>query len=102
MFFICKPTREVFEERISSHRQTLQSHKDFYHQNPLAQKLLALQSEKAEIEGHIKTWDDQIMTKQKELEHLTGNKLFYFITLIDLKYSEAFKELIQFVSEQIQ
>uniref|UniRef100_A0A2I4BWR2 Uncharacterized protein LOC106523338 isoform X2 n=1 Tax=Austrofundulus limnaeus TaxID=52670 RepID=A0A2I4BWR2_AUSLI len=71
---------EVFEERISSNRKTLQSHKDYYHQNPLAQKLLARQSEKEKIEDRIKAWDDQIMTKQKELEHLTDSTVSSFST----------------------
>ncbi|XP_037832075.1 uncharacterized protein LOC108240771 isoform X2 [Kryptolebias marmoratus] len=62
---------EVYEERISSFRKTLQSFKESYHQNPLAQKFLALQAEKEQLESRIKAWDDQIMTKQKELEHLT-------------------------------
>ncbi|KAM7407578.1 hypothetical protein PAMA_003345 [Pampus argenteus] len=68
--------REVYEERISSYRKTFQSHKDYYCQNPLAQKLLTLQAEKEEIEFRIKACDDQITMKQMELENLTGNKLF--------------------------
>lgn len=76
-FFISKPKREVFEERISSYRKALQSFKEYYHQSPLAQKLLTLQAENEKIESRIKAWDDQIMTKQKELEHLTGNTFLF-------------------------
>ncbi|XP_037646118.1 protein SIX6OS1 [Sebastes umbrosus] len=63
---------EVYEERITSYRETFQSHKEYYYQNPLAQKLLALQAEKEEIECRIKGCDDQITMKQKELDSLTG------------------------------
>ncbi|XP_035532935.1 protein SIX6OS1 isoform X2 [Morone saxatilis] len=63
---------EVYEERIASYRKIFNSHKEYYCQNPLAQKLLALQAEKEEIECRIKACDDQITMKQKEVEHLTG------------------------------
>ena len=76
LFFICNPTREIYEERISSYRNIFQSQKDHYCQNPLAQKLLTLQAEKEEIEFRIKACDDQITMKQMELENLTGNKPF--------------------------
>ncbi|KAM4557791.1 uncharacterized protein PAE49_012847 [Odontesthes bonariensis] len=49
---------EVYEERISSCRITLKSHKECYFQNPLAQELLALQAEKEEIERRIQAFDD--------------------------------------------
>ncbi|XP_032384972.1 protein SIX6OS1 isoform X5 [Etheostoma spectabile] len=64
--------REVYEERIASYRKTFQLHKEYYHQNTLAQKLLTLQAEKEEIEYRIKTCDEQITMKQKELYHLAG------------------------------
>lgn len=76
LFFICNPTRKVYEERISSYRNIFQSHKDYYCQNPVAQKLLMLQAEKEELEFRIKACDSQITMKQMELENLTGNKLF--------------------------
>ncbi|XP_051260135.1 protein SIX6OS1 isoform X2 [Dicentrarchus labrax] len=63
---------EVYEERIASYRKIFSSHKEYYCQNPLAQKLLALQAEKEEIESRIKACDDQITVKQKEVDHLTG------------------------------
>ncbi|XP_032384968.1 protein SIX6OS1 isoform X1 [Etheostoma spectabile] len=63
---------EVYEERIASYRKTFQLHKEYYHQNTLAQKLLTLQAEKEEIEYRIKTCDEQITMKQKELYHLAG------------------------------
>ncbi|XP_035859779.1 protein SIX6OS1 isoform X1 [Sander lucioperca] len=63
---------EVYEERIASYRKTFQLHKEYYYQNTLAQKLLTLQTEKEEIECRIKTCDEQITMKQKELDHLAG------------------------------
>ncbi|XP_056286186.1 uncharacterized protein LOC130203791 isoform X2 [Pseudoliparis swirei] len=63
---------EVFAERIASCRNTFQSHKEYYCQHPLAQKLLTLQAEKEEIEFRIKGCDDQITMKQMELDQPTG------------------------------
>ncbi|XP_063743837.1 uncharacterized protein LOC134867304 isoform X2 [Eleginops maclovinus] len=63
---------EVYEERIASYRKVFQSHKEYYYQHPLAQKLLGLRAEKEEIESRIMAWDDQITTNQKELDHFTG------------------------------
>ncbi|XP_070694467.1 protein SIX6OS1, partial [Pempheris klunzingeri] len=65
---------EVYEERIASYWKIFQSHKEYYCQNPLAQKLFTLQAEKEEIESRIKACDYQITVKQKEVDHLTGNK----------------------------
>uniref|UniRef100_UPI0037E895BB protein SIX6OS1 n=1 Tax=Semicossyphus pulcher TaxID=241346 RepID=UPI0037E895BB len=62
---------EVYEERIASYKKTFQSHKNYYCQNPLAQKLLTLQAEKEEIESRIKACEEQITMKQKELDNLT-------------------------------
>ncbi|CAK6954039.1 protein SIX6OS1 isoform X2 [Scomber scombrus] len=62
---------EVYEERISSYRNIFQSHKEYYCQNPLAQKLLTLQAKKEEIECRIRSCDGQIALKQMELENLT-------------------------------
>ncbi|KAM6934196.1 uncharacterized protein FYW49_000489 [Xenentodon cancila] len=62
----------VYEERISSYQKTFQSHKECYLENPLAQKLLMLQTEKEEIEKRIRACDDQITVKQAELDRLTG------------------------------
>ncbi|XP_047226592.1 uncharacterized protein LOC124871366 isoform X2 [Girardinichthys multiradiatus] len=64
--------QEVYEDRIASCRRTLQSHKETYFQNPVAQKLLLVQAEIEETESRIKDYDDCIMMKQKELEHLAG------------------------------
>ncbi|XP_015822159.1 protein SIX6OS1 isoform X1 [Nothobranchius furzeri] len=61
---------EVYEEKISSSRKTLESYKERYFKNPLAQKLLKLQGESDEIRSRIKACNDQIMAKQKEMEHL--------------------------------
>ncbi|XP_007577669.2 uncharacterized protein LOC103155780 isoform X2 [Poecilia formosa] len=63
--------QEVYEERFASYLQTLQSYKETYFQNPIAQKLLLLQAEIGEIESQIKHCDDCMMMKKKELEHLT-------------------------------
>ncbi|XP_034742464.1 uncharacterized protein LOC117953478 isoform X2 [Etheostoma cragini] len=63
---------EVYEERIASYRKTFQLHKEYYYQNTYAQKLLTLQAEKEEIECRIKTCDEQLTMKQKELYHLAG------------------------------
>ncbi|XP_026232016.1 uncharacterized protein LOC113173014 isoform X2 [Anabas testudineus] len=63
---------EVYEERIISYRKIFQSHKEYYYQNPLAQKLLMLQAEKEATDCRIKICDEQITIKQKELDHLTG------------------------------
>ncbi|XP_047456834.1 uncharacterized protein LOC125017557 isoform X2 [Mugil cephalus] len=67
---------EIYEERIASYRRTFQSHQEYYFQDPLAQKLLMLQAEKEEIDRRIRACDDQIKMKQRELDHLTGNKRF--------------------------
>nr|XP_019945296.1 PREDICTED: uncharacterized protein LOC109631140 [Paralichthys olivaceus] len=67
-----KHEMEVYEERIARYRKIFQSHQEYYFQNPMAQKLLRLQAEKEEIEYRIKACDDQITTKQAELDHLTG------------------------------
>ncbi|XP_034042429.1 protein SIX6OS1-like [Thalassophryne amazonica] len=61
-----------YEERIASCRKTFQEHKEYYTQNPLAQKLLMTQAEKEEIESRIKVCDDQITMKQQELDKLKG------------------------------
>ncbi|XP_023192391.1 uncharacterized protein LOC111609281 [Xiphophorus maculatus] len=63
--------QEVYEERFASYLQTLQSYKETYFQNPIAQKLLLLQAEIEKIESQIKHCDDCMMMKKKELEHLT-------------------------------
>lgn len=64
--------REEYENRIASYRATFQSHKEYYYNNPLAQKLLGLQAENREIETRIKGYDDEIVSKQKELDSLTA------------------------------
>ncbi|KAM4731282.1 uncharacterized protein FYW61_009357 [Anableps anableps] len=66
----CDHDQEVYEERFASYLQTLQSHKETYFQNPVAQKLLLLQTEIEKTESQIKDCDDCMMMKQKELEHL--------------------------------
>ncbi|XP_069554525.1 protein SIX6OS1 [Brachyistius frenatus] len=63
---------EVYEERIASYRKTFQSHKEYYFQNPVAQRLLTLHAEKEEIERRIKACDDQIAVKQRKLDRLAG------------------------------
>ena len=104
LFFICDPTREVYEERISSCRITLKSHKESYFQNPLAQELLALQAEKEEIEHRIEACDDQLTMKQKELDLLTSNRLFYFIAFCPgtAEVFVALYAVIWYLSEQVQ
>lgn len=71
---------EVFQERIASYRKIFQEHKEYYLQNPVAEKLLVLKAEKEEIECRIKAWDEQITMKQKELDHLTGPVVTSFST----------------------
>ncbi|KAM9346852.1 uncharacterized protein ABDE67_011166 [Symphorus nematophorus] len=66
--------KEVYEERIASYKKIFQSHKGYYCQNPLAQKLLTLQAEIEKIESRIKACDDQITMKQKELDSLTEQR----------------------------
>lgn len=68
--------RKVYEERLANYRKTFESHKEHYCKYPLAQKLLTLQAQKEEIESRIKVCDDEISMKQKELDRLTGNKLY--------------------------
>ncbi|PWA31496.1 hypothetical protein CCH79_00002869 [Gambusia affinis] len=66
--------QKVYEERLASYLQTLQSYKERYFQNPIAQKLLQLQAEIEKIESRIKHCDDCMMMKKKELEHFTGER----------------------------
>ncbi len=42
--------------------------------------------------------------KQKELDSLTGNKLFIssHLALVELKYLQLFVRLIEFLSDQVQ
>lgn len=96
LFFICNPTREVYEERIASYRKIFQAHREYYCQSPLAQKLITLQTEKEEIESRIKAWDDQITMKQKELDYLTGNTCFISsqLVLVELKYLQLSTQLM--------
>ncbi|RVE58089.1 hypothetical protein OJAV_G00205800 [Oryzias javanicus] len=63
--------REIYEERISDCTKTFESYEEGYFQNPLAQKLLKLQTENEEIECRIMACDDQITMKEKELDFLT-------------------------------
>lgn len=96
LFLICNPTRDVYEERIASYWKIFQSHKEYYCQHPLAQKLLTLQAEKEEIESRLKACDDQITVKQKELKVLTGNKIFISsqYAVVELRYLQLFILLI--------
>lgn len=71
---VCLPTREVLEGKYASCKNTFQAYREYYCQRPLAQKLLALQTEKEEIERRIEAYDGEITIKEKELTHLTGNK----------------------------
>uniref|UniRef100_A0AAV2K3R2 Uncharacterized protein n=1 Tax=Knipowitschia caucasica TaxID=637954 RepID=A0AAV2K3R2_KNICA len=63
--------KEEYEKRIASYKSTLQSYKEYYYKNPLAQKLLGLQAENREIETNIKCYDDLLALKQSELDNLT-------------------------------
>lgn len=91
LFFIFNLSREVYEEKITSYRKIFQSHKEYYYQNPLAQKLLELQAEKEAIECRVKVYDEQITMKQKELDHLTGDKPFLsLLTLVELNYLQIY------------
>lgn len=64
--------REEYEKRITSYRGSFQSYKEYYYNNPLAQKLLGLQGENREIEARIKNYDEEITSKQEELDNLTA------------------------------
>ena len=66
-FKIVYPHRKEYEERIASYRNVFQQHKEFYCRNPLAKQLLAIQSEKEDIEGRIKALEDQIALKQEDV-----------------------------------
>lgn len=96
--------REVFQERIASYRKIFQEHKEYYLQNPLAEKLLVLKAEKEEIECRIKAWDEQITMKQKELDHLTGDKPFVSLSfaLLELNILQLGIQSLKFLSEQVQ
>ncbi|XP_030199074.1 eukaryotic translation initiation factor 5B isoform X2 [Gadus morhua] len=59
--------KKEYEERIASYRNVFQQHKEFYCRNPLAKQLLAIQSEKEDIEGRIKALEDQIALKQEDV-----------------------------------
>lgn len=67
----------MYEERLASYRKTFEKHKEYYCKNPLVQKHLTLQAQKGEIESRIKVCDDEITLRQKELERLTGNELYW-------------------------
>ncbi|KAK0149505.1 hypothetical protein N1851_009761 [Merluccius polli] len=62
----------VYGERIASYRNVFQQHKEFYFKNPLAKQLLAIQSEKEDIECRIKALEDQIAMKQEDLKTVVG------------------------------
>ncbi|XP_028992853.1 uncharacterized protein LOC114847377 isoform X2 [Betta splendens] len=64
---------EVYEEKLTSYRKIFQSHQEYYHRNPLAQELLVLQAENEAIECRIKSYDEQIIHKQKKLDYSTAN-----------------------------
>nr|XP_033473690.1 uncharacterized protein LOC117251480 [Epinephelus lanceolatus] len=63
---------EVYKERITTCWKKFQSQKEYFYQNPLAQKLLKLQAENEETKCSIKACDDQIKITEKELDSLTG------------------------------
>ncbi|KAK7939536.1 hypothetical protein WMY93_002862 [Mugilogobius chulae] len=64
--------REEYEKKIASYKSSFHSYKEYYYNNPLAQKLLGLQAENREIETKIKSSDDLITLKQEELDNLTA------------------------------
>lgn len=87
-------SRDVFEERITSYRKLFLSHQEYYYQNPLAQKLLELRAENQEIECRLKVYDEQFTIKQKELDHLTGDKPFIaLLTLTELNFYRSIYSL---------
>lgn len=67
--------KEEFDKRISFARATLQSYKEFYYDNPLAQKLLELQAEIKELQAKSKSYDEQIASKQEELKKLKASAM---------------------------
>ena len=52
---------------MASYRNVFQQHKESYCRNPLAKQLLAIQSEKEDIEGRIKALENQIALKQEDV-----------------------------------
>ncbi|XP_076021298.1 uncharacterized protein LOC143012121 [Genypterus blacodes] len=67
---ICNHDMEVYEARIVNYRKTYEEHKEYFYENPLAQKLLKLQAEKENLERQLEACEDQI--KQKQLETVLG------------------------------
>lgn len=60
-----------------------------------------LQAEKEKTECRIKAWNDQITLKQKELDHLTGNKHLISFALVKLKYVHLPITTILFLCAQV-
>ncbi|KAL4635663.1 coiled-coil domain-containing protein 18-like [Arapaima gigas] len=68
--------RKMYEERIENYRKVFEEQKEQYFKSPLAQKLIQLQQEKAEIEQRIMGCEERIVSKEKELQALQGMDLF--------------------------
>ncbi|KAK7154618.1 hypothetical protein R3I94_007824 [Phoxinus phoxinus] len=69
-----KQDMKMFQERIESYRNVFQQYKDRYCQNSLAQKLLKAQAENEEIERRMRTIEEQIMEKDRELTAALGEE----------------------------
>ncbi|XP_029112533.1 protein SIX6OS1 isoform X2 [Scleropages formosus] len=68
----CNQDTKMYEERTENYRKVFEEHKEQYCQSPLAQKLIKIQQEKAEIEQRILACEDKIISKGKELQALQG------------------------------
>ncbi|XP_066544784.1 protein SIX6OS1 isoform X2 [Amia ocellicauda] len=64
---------KMYQERTESYKEVFQQHKARYCQNPLAQQLLQKQSERDEIEQRLRTIDQQIAERERELQALRGS-----------------------------
>ncbi|XP_060786316.1 protein SIX6OS1 [Neoarius graeffei] len=61
---------KIFQERMEKYWKVFQQHKEEYLQNPLAAKLLKIQTENEEIERRIRAKEEEIIAKEKELKAL--------------------------------
>lgn len=70
--------------------KVFQQHKEEHLQNPLAAKLLKIQTENEEIERRIRAKEEEIIAKEKELKALQGNssakyiRIFIFVRFYNL------------------
>lgn len=68
----------MYEERHESYRNVFQKHKEFYCKNPLAKKLLEIQSVKEDNDCRIKDLEDQIAMKQDVQKTVVGDYIILY------------------------